>query len=257
MNGIDILTIKHMDIKDAYVIDGFPSVGLVGSIAANYLVSFLDLDLIAIIDSMTFPAMSLVREGVPQSPVRIYGGPMGEKGEDKIVVLVSEFQPPPEIVKPLAATLMDWVEFNKCRMVISPEGMIMPPDKEGAKDPSFDSGKVFGVGSTPAASNLLKEHHIPPFETGIIMGLSGVLLNEGVNRDMDVITILSWAHAEYPDARAAAACISAIDKMLLQVEFDIKPLISEAEIIEKHLKQIYKNAGKEQEIPKSKSIMYG
>lgn len=257
MNGIDILTIKHMDIKDAYVIDGFPSVGLVGSIAANYLVSYLDLDIIAIIDAVTFPAMSLVREGVPHSPVRIYGGTMGKRSEDKIVVFVSEFQLPPEIVKPLASTLMDWVEFNKCKMVISPEGMIIPPDKEGVKEASFDTGKVFGVGSTPLASKLLKEHDIPLFETGIIMGLSGVLLNEGINRDMDVITILSWAHAEYPDARAAAACISAIDKMLLQVEFDIKPLISEAEIIEKHLKQIYKNAGKEQEIPKSKSIMYG
>lgn len=257
MNGIDIITIKSMDARGAYVIDGFPSVGLVGSIAANYLVSFLDLELIGVVDSMTFPAMSLVREGVPYSPVRIYGGFMGEGHEEKIVVFVSEFQPPPEIVKPLAATMMDWVEYNKCKMVISPEGMVIPQDTEGGQKLGLETGKVFAVGSTPDASKLIIENEIPIFETGIIMGLAGVLLNEGVNRDVDVITILSWAHADYPDARAAAACISAIDKILLQVELDIKPLIGEAEVIENHLKQLYRNAGKEQEIPKSKSIMYG
>lgn len=254
MNCIDIITIKQMDVKGAYVIDGFPSVGLVGSIAANYLVSFLELDLIGVLDSMTFPAMSLIRDGIPYSPVRIYGGKIGEGGEDKIVVFVSEFQPPPEIIKPLAATLMDWVDVNKCRMVISPEGMILPQGKD--EDPGSISNNIFGIGSTQQMADLLKKHDIPLFEIGIIMGLAGVLLNEGVNRDIDVVTILSWAHAEYPDARAAAACISAIDKILLQVELDIKPLIAEAEVIEKNLKQLYKTAGKEQEIPKSKSIMY-
>ena len=257
MNGIDIIPIKRMDIKGAYVIDGFPNVGLVGSIAANYLVSFLKLEQIAVIDSMTFPAMSLVREGAPYAPVRIYAGPMGENVENKIVVFVSEFPPPPEIVKPLASTLMDWVEDNKCRMLISPEGMPIPYEAAGEADSEVDLDRVMAVGSTPETAKLLESHGIQRFETGIIMGLSGVLLNEGVNRGIDVVTILSWAHAEYPDARAAALCISAIDKLLLQMELDIKPLISEAEVIENHLKQLYKNAGKEQDIPKSKSIMYG
>jgi uncharacterized protein len=257
MNGIDIITIKQMDIKGAYVIDGFPSVGLVGSIAANYLVSYLELDLIAVMDSTTFPAMSLVRDAVPYSPVRVYGGTIGEKGEDSIVVFVSEFQPPPETIKALAKTIMDWVEENRCRMLISPEGMLIPQENVGVESPDLDIDKVMGCGSNPSTTGILEEKGIDKFETGIIMGLAGVLLNEGVNRDIDVITILSWAHAEYPDARAAALCISAIDKILLQVELDIKPLIKEAEVIENHLKQVYKNAGKEQEIPKSKSIMYG
>ncbi len=257
MNDIDIVTIKQMDIKGAYIIDGFPGVGLVGSIAANYLVSFLNLELIAVIDSMTFPAMSLVRDGTPNSPVRIYAGPIGKEGKDKIVVFVSEFQPPVDIIKPLAKAMMDWMDENKCKMVISPEGMPIPQGKPGEESPDIDPDTVMGVGSTTIASGVIEEKGISKLETGIIMGLTGVLLNEGVNRDIDVITLFSWAHAEYPDARAAALCISAIDKILLQVDLDIKPLISEAETIENHLKQIYKNAGKEQQITQSKSIMYG
>jgi uncharacterized protein len=258
MEGIEVIPIKQKDVKDAYVIDGFPSVGLVGSIAANYLVSYLDLELMAVMDATSFPALSLIREGIPNNPVRVYGGEIGENKVDKLVVFVSEFQPPTDLVKPLASIIMDWVEFNRCKMVISPEGMVIPPREEGeAEISSIEFGKIYGVGSTPRASKILNEHGIEKFGTGIILGLAGVLLNEGLKRDFDVVALLSWAHVEYPDARAAAACISAIDKILLHTELDTKPLIEEAELIENQLKEIYADAGKQQEISKSKSIMYG
>jgi len=255
MNGIEIIPIKQYELRDAYVIDGFPSVGLVGSIAANYLVSYLGLELIAVIDAPSFPAVSLIRNGTPNHPARIYGGNIGEEGADKLVVIVSEFQPLLDMVKPLASVLMDWVELNRCKMVISPEGMLKPSTEEDEHPVPVESGEVYGVGSTESMNEILKRHEIPLFKTGIIMGLAGVLLNEGVKRNFDVAILLSWAHVEYPDARAAAACISAIDRILLHTDLDIKPLIAEAEIIENNLKEIYAGAGKQQEM--SRSIMYG
>ncbi len=124
MNGIDIIDIKETNIKGAYVIDGFPSVGLVGSIVANYLVSFLKLEQIAMVDSVYFPAISLIRDELPLSPVRVYSGAFGNRGQEKIVVFVSEFQPAQEILKPLAIAMMDWAEDHKCKMMISPEGLL-------------------------------------------------------------------------------------------------------------------------------------
>ena len=67
---IVIYELKRMDIRGATVIDGFPSVGLVSSIVANYLINTLKLTQIGIMDSVFFPTVSLVREGVPQNPVR-------------------------------------------------------------------------------------------------------------------------------------------------------------------------------------------
>lgn len=255
MNGIEIIPIKQYDIRDAFVIDGFPSVGLVGSIAANYLVSYLDLELIAVIDAPSFPAVSLIRNGTPNHPVRIYAGNVGDRDADRLVVLVSEFQPTPDMVKPLASVLMDWVELNRCKMVISPEGMLMSSGDEDGQPAPVEQDMVYGVGSTESVNGILKRHEIPVFKTGIIMGLAGVLLNEGVKRGFDVAVLLSSAHVEFPDARAAAACISAIDRILLHTNLDIKPLIAEAEIIENHLKEIYAGADKQKEM--SKSIMYG
>jgi len=255
MDGFEVIQIKRRDIKGAYVIDGFPSVGLVGSIAASYLVGLLELEQIAVMDSTHFPAVSLVRGGKPLSPVRIYAGEIGEGEEkDRIVVLASEFQPLAEVIKPLAKTIMDWVVESHCKMVISPEGMLRPP---GGPEMGAQSGTVVGAASTDSARVALERTGIDIFETGVIVGLAGVLLNEGVNRDFDVVCLLSPAHAEYPDARAAASVIAAIDRMLLHVELDTQPLIAEAEAIEDSLREMYKNAGKEEELSRMRSIMYG
>jgi len=68
------------------------------------------------------------------------------------------------------------------------------------------------------------------------------LLNEGRRRDFDVITLLSEAHPDYPDARAAARVIEVIDKLLLHTELDARPLYEEAERIEMQLKTIQHQA---------------
>jgi len=65
------------------------------------------------------------------------------------------------------------------------------------------------------------------------------LLNEGRMKDFDVVTLLSEAHPEYPDARAAARVIETINKLLLHTRLDAKPLYEEAERIEMQLKSIH------------------
>jgi uncharacterized protein len=282
MNGIDIIDIKQVNLRGAYVIDGFPSVGLVGSIVANYLVSFLNLELVAIVDSEYFPQVSMVRDGLPLSPVRVYAGAMGERGQEKIAVFVSEFQPDPDVLHTLAMTIMDWVEEKKCHMVISPEGIVTKEEAERMEvrrrqqeekeqlnqiaeeedppgdDPPEEKIRVYGVGSTISARAVLKQNDVPVFENGIISGLAGVLLNEGMARDMDVLALLAEAHAEFPDARAAAAIMEIIDKFLLHVELDTKPLLEEAALIENTLKEIGQKASKEDEVSKKRtSVMYG
>lgn len=260
MNDFDVIEIKPNNVKGAYVIEGFSSIGLVGSIAANYIVTLLDLQQIAILDSPYLPSVSIVRDGIPHSPVRIYSGTVGTVKKDKVVVIVSEFEPPQEILKSLALTLMDWVEDKKCKMLISPEGIASKAaEAQEAPRPPGQDIMVYGVGSTPRARELLAKNNVPIFDNGVVVGLAGVLLNEGVNRDFDVVSILSEAHAEYPDARAAAAAVEMIDRILLHTRLDTKPLLEEAALIEQALKDINKNTNDSEEMAKKRSreIMFG
>lgn len=234
MDGIQIYELKRMDLRGATVIDGFPSVGLVSSIVANYLINALNLTQIGIMDSVYFPTVALVRDGQPMNPVRIYAGPKVEE-RDQIVVFISEFQPPPNLIKGIAATVLDWAQDARCNLLVCPEGLIV----DTREDAADRQAEVYGIGSTDKTMDMIRRNDITVFEEGVITGVAGVLLNEGRKRDFDVITLLSEAHPDYPDARAAARAIEIIDKLLLHTELDARPLYEEAERIEMQLKSIH------------------
>ena len=260
MSEISIYELKKTNLRGATVIDGFPSIGLVSSIVANYLVNALELEQIGIMDSNYFPSISLIRNAQPLNTVRIYASDRvrgsDEEDVDQIVVFISEFQPPPNLIKPISAAILDWIQEQRCRMLISPEGLVIerpeeemeeveeekPSEEENDIELKIKNLELFGVGSTPNARKLLEDHDIPPFVEGVITGVAGVLLNEGKRRDFDVISLLAEAHSNYPDARAAARIIEVLDRLVLNIHIDSKPLYKEAEAIEMQIKSIRSQA---------------
>lgn len=254
MYDVEIFETRRIDLEDATIIDGFPSVGLVSSIATNYIIKLLDLREIGIMDSEGFPHVTLVREASPLSPVRIYAGERTAKG-GLVVAFISEFQSPPELIRPISRTLMDWAEDRKCKMVISPEGLVVDPD---LKEKAELSDIVFAIGSTDRARELLRGRRLQSFDEGVITGVAGMLLIEGRSRDFDVITLLAEAHPNFPDAGAAALVLEAMDDLILGVDLDAKPLFEEAGRIEARLKETQAQATiQKQERPVAKPSMYG
>ena len=263
---VRIYEVKRVDVEGAIVLDGFPSVGLVSSIVANYLIDTLGMEQIGIVESPAFPTVSLIRGGQPQHPVRIYAGhpagsDKGGKVPDKIVAFVSEFHPAPTIIYPLATAMLDWVQEQRCGMLVSPEGLVVeraantPRPGKSAKLPDV---KVYGVASTRKARDLYIEPNVLPFNEGVITGIAGVLLNEGRRRGFDVLTFLAEAQSDYPDARAAAKVIETINRILLRSPLDPIPLYTEAERIEQQLRSIQRHADKSvpETAPVSATPMY-
>ncbi len=231
---MEIHLLKSTDLQGATLIDGFPSVGLVSSIVANYLIGVLKLEQVGVMDSSFFPTVALVKDGVPLNPVRVYSG--STKG-GRVVVFISEFQPPTDMIKEIAERVLEWGVEQGCSLIVSPEGLIV--DREEGLDEHVE---VYGIGSTPTAHGILEDHGVPIFEEGVITGIAGVLLNEGRKKGFDVISLLAEAHPDYPDARAAARVIETVDRLLLNVNLDTGPLYEEAGRIEEELKTIHRRA---------------
>ena len=234
-NDVEIVDFEEVDLSGAMVIAGFPSIGLVSTIAANYLIDALNLNQIGCISSSQFPALSVVHTGEPLSPVRIYAGT--QNTGKKIVVFVSEFKPKPNLINSLSEGIMKWSLDKKCKILISPEGMVV----EGKGEEDNASIEAYAIGSTEASRKMLMEKNIAQFKNGIIAGVSGVLLNHGKQSDFDVISILAEAHPNYPDARAAAAAINII-ALIMGVEINVEPLYAESDRIEKQLQKFHKQA---------------
>jgi len=220
---IELFIKNPSDLKGASVVEGFPSVGLVSTLAANYLVEQLKLPKIGCMTSRFMPVTSIIRNGVPNHPVRIYG-------DRRLVVFMSEFRPPAQLVMPIVEEILDWTSAQGCEMIISAEGLPLAE----AEHP--EAIHVYGVASTQKGRNLLETKKIEMLNEGIITGISGVLLNEGMKRDRDVLCVIADAHQDYPDARSAARIVEAIDSLLPQIELDTKPLYAEAEKMETEIK---------------------
>ncbi len=236
MEDVEICIFEEIDLTDAIVIAGFPSIGLVSTIAANYLIDALNLKQIGCITSPHFPALSVVHTGEPLSPVRIYSG--DHPGAGKIVVFVSEFKPKPHLINSISNVIMKWVNEKNCKLLISPEGMVVEGKKNNNED---NSVKAYAIASTQDARNNLVSKEIAQFKNGIIAGVSGVLLNLGKQSKFDVVSILAEAHPNYPDARAAAASINLMAN-IINVEINVTPLFEESERIEKQLQKFHKQA---------------
>jgi uncharacterized protein len=235
LDEVVVIDFEKLDLKNATVIAGFPSIGLVSTIVANYLIDALGLKQTGALDSSHFPTLSVVHTGEPLSPVRIYAGSM-TNGE-KLVVFVSEFKPKPNLINSLSEVIMKWVKDNNCKLLISPEGMVV----EGKSEDEENATDAYAIGSTENARNTLQAKNIAQFKNGIIAGVSGVLLNKGKHDNFDVISILSEAHPNYPDARAAASALNVI-AALIEVDINVVPLYEEAERIEKQLQKFHKQA---------------
>jgi len=234
-DNVEIVDFEDMDLQGATVIAGFPSIGLVSTIAANYLIDALDLRQIGALNSSHFPALSVVHTGEPLSPVRIYAG--AQSNGEKIVVFVSEFKPKPNLINSISDVIMKWVTEKKCKTLISPEGMVV----EGNNANNEDTTDAYAIGSTEDVRNTLAMKNITQFKNGIIAGVSGVLLNKGKQSDFGVISVLTQAHPNYPDAKAAAAAINVI-AIITDLEINVAPLYEESERIEKQLQKFHKQA---------------
>ncbi len=249
MDDINLIEFKKVDLQDGTIIAGFPSIGLVSTIAANYLIDALGLEQVGAMDSSYFPTLSVVHSAEPLSPVRVYAG-IPDKGR-KIAIFVSEFRPKPNLISPIADVILKWSKEKNCKLIISPEGMVV----EGKSEPT-KKDMAYAIGSTEEARNSLIQQNIPQFKNGIIAGVSGVLLNKGKHENVNVISILAEAHPNYPDARAAAAAIEVVAS-LIGLEVNVAPLYEEAERIEKQLQLIHKQAKPVVTADQTPGPMYG
>jgi len=242
MANVEIFEFKKMDLRNAVVIDGFPSVGLVSSIVANYLIALLKMEYIAVMDSDAFPTLSLIRGGEPLGPARIYARPDLREGEQQVVVFSTELQPSANLLRDIGTAIMDYAIAQRCKLVISAGGLIIERD-EGAESEKGEVA-VYGIGSTETAEEALVKADAEPFVEGVVSGTAGVLLNEGKRRHFDVVTLLAEARPDVADARAAALILAAIDQMVLHMNLNVEPLCREAERLEAQLKVLHKEAAR-------------
>lgn len=223
----------------ALVLSCFPSAGLAATVAAHYMMRAMSLRRVAVMDSDDAPPLALVQSGDVQPVTRVYG-------REDLALVVSEFPPTAAAAGPLARAILDGAERLKARMVLAVEGVVPHPLTEDGDGPGADAPEeqVWSVASRrdPKLEGWLGAAKTKQLTDGVIGGVSGALLVHGQRRSIPVAALLVSARGTegYPDNRAAATLIEAIDRLVPEFKIDTAPLRTQAEVIERALRQAMK-----------------
>jgi uncharacterized protein len=221
---IKIVETTNVPMKGWTFIEGFPDLGLAGTIGARYIVEKLKFEPIGYIDSKTFMPMIRIQNGLPIHPVRIYASK-----KNKVVVALAEQIIDNSIAATVSEELIAWFKKKGITRVISTSGVRIPEGKA-----------VYAFASNEHSKKIIKQNNIEMIENGITSGVTALLMLMLKDNDMEAFCIMGNAKNS-ADYNAAAEVVKIICT-LTKINLDVKPLLQEAKTIEealtKHLKTL-------------------
>jgi uncharacterized protein len=225
---IEIRKLKEINIEDGVVFDGFHGIGLTSTIAIGCFINSLKTELVGILDSSLFSPMSVIYDGKPNFPARIYANE-----EKKLAFFVSEAILESSAYRQIAHTILNWSNYNKCKTIISVATREIEKEGRTKKEPA-----LYVMSNSLSIMKELNDIGILSFKNGTINGIPGILLNESNWKNIDVVVFVVDVISGIPDFRAAANVAQVVSKIVPEAYCEIKPLIKEAENIENNLKMI-------------------
>jgi len=215
----------------AIMLQGLPDVGLVGLIATSYIISKLDLDEIAYMDSDLLPPVVVLHEGLPHAPLRIYGN-------KEFVAAISEMAVPTKALHTVMRSLIDWGQSKNVKMMVSIGG-IPVENRQVIKEP-----KVYGAASSKALLDMLSEKGLSILKEGYMVGPQALTMRYCAERKLSAIALLAQSFYNYPDPEAAAMVIKELGK-IAEIEIDISELLEKGEEIRLKARDIMKRTQQE------------
>ncbi|MEJ2281720.1 MAG: PAC2 family protein [Candidatus Bathyarchaeota archaeon] len=217
--------------SDTTMIIGLPDVGLVGLIATSYLISELNLEEIAYMDSDLLPPVVVLHNGLPHAPLRIYGN-------QKLIAVISELAVPAPAIYNIMRKIIDWAEEKKVKRIISMGGIPLE-NRQTIKEP-----KVFGAASNQKLLEILNKKEVSTMKEGYIVGAQALSMRYSITKNISAIAILSQSFYNYPDPQAAAITLKELSK-ISEIEVDVTKLLEKGEEIRLKARDIMKRTQQE------------
>jgi uncharacterized protein len=221
----------------AVMLFGFPDVGLVGVIAASHLISELEnIEEVAYMDSKLLPPLIVLHEGLPHSPIRIFGN-------HNILLAVSETAIPADVIYPIMDALIDWGRSKKVKMMISLSGIPIQ-DRQDLKEL-----KIFAAASSQEMLKMLQEKEIEILQEGYMVGPQAIMLQRCATMGLPAITLLAQCFLNYPDPEAAAEVLKGLAS-ITGIKVDVSKLLEKGEEIRLRARDVMRRT--QQEMSKMK-----
>ena len=233
----EVKIIERKEIsRGAVMLFGFPDVGLVGVIAASHLISELNLTEVAYMDSRLLPPLIVLHEGLPHSPIRVFGN-------HNVLLAVSETAISADTIYPVMHALIDWGRNKNAKTMISMSG-IPVQDRQDVKQL-----KVFAAASSPEMLKTVQDKDVQVLKEGYMVGPQAIVMQYCANSGIPAIALLAQCFFNYPDPEAAAELLKELAN-IAEIKVDISKLLEKGEEIRLRARDVMRRT--QQEMSKMK-----
>jgi len=208
------------------MLQGLPDVGLVGLIATSHIISELNLNEVAYMDSDLLPPIVVLHEGLPHAPLRIFGN-------GNMLATISEIAIPAASIYPVIRRIVEWANSKSIKMMISIGGLPVP-NRQDLAEP-----KVFGAATTKDLIKTLQEKGIEIVQEGFMVGPQALVMRYCAELGVPGIALLAQSFLNYPDPEAAAAVVKEISN-ITGIELSVSKLLEKGEEIRLKARDVMK-----------------
>jgi len=226
--------------RNAVIISGFPSFGLVGTITTEFLISHLKCEKIGKIktdDAIT--PVAAIHDNTVLEPFGIF------YNQKYNLIILHAINRTAGFEWKLAKVIHGIYKETKAKEIISIEGV-------GAEKVT-DEPRAFYFTNNKRSEKILENAKIEALNDGVVIGVTGALLLE--DSKVPLTCIFAEAHNQMPDSKAAAKVIEVLDKYL-NLKIDYEPLIEQAQKFEEKIKGMLSKNQEASELRDKKQFNY-
>lgn len=225
--------------KSPTIIQGFPGIGMVGAIAAEFLVQHLETELIGKIIVDKTPPLVAVHEGRLIEPFSIY------YNKKYNLLIIHSIVSTPGAEWSLADSVISLSDELEAKEIISLEGI--------GSSTEIDTSQVFYYTMSERLEKLFLKANVKQLKEGIIMGMTSALLVKAAK--VPISCVFAETHTNLPDSKAAAEVIKVLDT-ILGLNIDYKPLLKIAAQFEEKFRGIMVQTEKAKDLQEKKQMSY-
>ncbi len=218
------------------IIEGFPGIGFVATIAIEYLTNHLKFRTIGKMWCPELAPIAIVHGKRIIQPIEILYN-------DKLNLVVMEALAGVSGFEwEVADSILELYKKLNAKEIISIEGI-------GIQEETEEPG-TFYYSNDEIRGRMLQQIGCSPVKEGVILGVSGALLVK-LSKEIKSSFVFAGTHSNLPDNKAAAKIVEVLDKYL-NLNIDYKPLLKKAGEMEEKIRDILAQSKQAMELKKVK-----
>lgn len=205
---------------------GFASYGLSGLTAVDFLVDQLELVETGHVTAEGLPSITPFENGTPTHHTRLFSKP-----DLELTLLKNELFVPPALSGPFGESILEWTERHGAEEIAVVDAV---PMQHGP-----DDHRTYHVATDDYRERRLDGDEAPttPMARGYLDGVTGALVEQGIDSPLAVGVFRTPVHEQMPDVEASIRLVETVNAVY-GLDVDTEPLQAFADEIQRYYTEL-------------------